>query len=134
MSFANLLKKGSLRQFATATVATVATVRPKTPSSVASVATVSVATAQKQATNDSAQAEGTVASSAVSSLVFSQTPVSSDAVFIEPPADPNAWRELAAAYHQHHFACPTCITAGRGAQYGLRCGVGAALWNAYQNT
>ena len=33
----------------------------------------------------------------------------------EPPTDPNAWRELAAAYHLHHFACPTCITAGRGA-------------------
>ena len=52
----------------------------------------------------------------------------------EPPLDPNAWRELAAAYHQHHFACPTCITAGRGAQYGLRCGVGAALWTSYENT
>ena len=53
---------------------------------------------------------------------------------LEPPTDPNAWRELAAAYHLHHFACPTCIAAGRGAGYGLRCGTGAALWNAYQNT
>ena len=52
----------------------------------------------------------------------------------EPPTDPNAWRELAAAYHLHHFACPACIAAGRGAVYGLRCGVGAALWNDYQNT
>lgn len=51
-----------------------------------------------------------------------------------PPTDPNAWRELAAAYHAHHFKCSTCIAAGRGAQYGLRCGVGAALWNAYQKT
>ena len=52
----------------------------------------------------------------------------------EPPSDPNAWRELAAAYHAHHFNCPTCVAAGRGAQYGLRCGVGAALWTSYQNT
>ena len=26
----------------------------------------------------------------------------------EPPPDPNAWRELAAAYHVHHFKCPAC--------------------------
>ena len=52
----------------------------------------------------------------------------------EPPPDPNAWRELAAAYHAHHFKCSTCIAAGRGAVYGLRCGAGMALWNAYQNT
>ena len=51
----------------------------------------------------------------------------------EPPADPNAWRELAAAYHAHHVHCPACIAAGRGAQYGLRCGLGAALWVNYQN-
>ena len=52
----------------------------------------------------------------------------------EPPANPNAWRELAQAYHNHHFSCPTCIAAGRGAVYGLRCGVGAALWTSYENT
>ncbi len=52
----------------------------------------------------------------------------------EPPADPGAWRELADAYHTHHFKCPTCQAAGRGTQYGLRCGVGAALWITYQNT
>ena len=46
MSLANLIKKGSLRMFATATV------RPDTLPSVASVATVSVATAQKYAVND----------------------------------------------------------------------------------
>ena len=50
----------------------------------------------------------------------------------QPPADPNAWRELSEAYHAHHFGCHTCIAAGRGAQYGLRCGTGAALWNHYQ--
>ena len=53
---------------------------------------------------------------------------------LEPPTNPNAWRELATAYHHHHFACPVCIAAGRGAGYGLRCGVGAALWTSYQNT
>jgi hypothetical protein len=52
----------------------------------------------------------------------------------EPSPDPNAWRELAQAYHAHHFSCPVCIAAGRGAVYGLRCGVGAALWINYQNT
>ena len=54
-----------------------------------------------------------------------------------PPAstvDPNAWRELAQAYHDHHFVCGTCIAAGRGSIYGLRCGTGAALWINYQNT
>ena len=52
----------------------------------------------------------------------------------EPPADPNAWRELSRAYHAHHVKCSICIAAGRGADYGLRCGVGAALWTSYQNT
>ncbi|MDO8248391.1 MAG: hypothetical protein Q7T78_01550 [Rhodoferax sp.] len=57
MSLADLMKKGSLRQFATVTVATVATVRPDhlpSVASVASVASVSVATTQKQAANDPA--------------------------------------------------------------------------------
>lgn len=49
----------------------------------------------------------------------------------EPPAEPNAWRELAQAYHAHHFNCPTCIAAGRDSQYGQRCGAGMALWRAY---
>ena len=52
----------------------------------------------------------------------------------EPPPDPNAWQELSEAYNAHHFGCNTCIAAGRGAQYGVRCGAGKALWNAYQNT
>jgi len=41
-----------------------------------------------------------------------------------------SWRELAEAYHHHHFACKTCIAAGQGR--GLRCGCGAALWTKYQ--
>ncbi len=36
------------------------------------------------------------------------------------------------AYIQHHFACPKCIAAGRGDQYGPRCDIGAPLWLAYQ--
>ena len=52
----------------------------------------------------------------------------------EPPADPNVWRELAQAYHEHHFICGICIAAGRGSLYGLRCGTGAALWINYQTT
>lgn len=50
-----------------------------------------------------------------------------------PPADPNAWRVLSAAYQAHHFTCPVCIAASHGRQYGLRCGAGAALWTSYQN-
>lgn len=41
------------------------------------------------------------------------------------------WKELAVAYHAHHFQCPTCIAAGRGSQYGQRCSVGGDLWKAY---
>lgn len=49
----------------------------------------------------------------------------------EPPTDPADWKELAAAYHAHHFNCHTCIAAGRGSRYGQRCGAGMALWRAY---
>jgi hypothetical protein len=49
----------------------------------------------------------------------------------DPPDNPLHWKELAAAYHAHHFNCPTCIAAGRGSRYGQRCGVGVALWRAY---
>jgi hypothetical protein len=45
--------------------------------------------------------------------------------------EPTNWHTLDAAYLKHHFACPTCIAAGRGDRYGFRCGVGAALWRAY---
>ena len=50
---------------------------------------------------------------------------------LDPPDNPVDWKELAAAYHAHHFNCPTCIAAGRGSQYGHRCGAGMALWRAY---
>jgi hypothetical protein len=42
------------------------------------------------------------------------------------------WRELAQAYHRHHFECPKCISCGRSGRYGFRCGLGFALWEAYQ--
>jgi hypothetical protein len=47
------------------------------------------------------------------------------------PPGPMDWREPAAAYHAHHFDCPACIAAGRGPQYGLRCGPGLLLWDSY---
>jgi len=49
----------------------------------------------------------------------------------EPSPDPTAWRELAEAYHLHHFQCPSCIAAGQGR--GFRCGTGAAFWSTYQS-
>lgn len=49
----------------------------------------------------------------------------------DPSPDPAQWRELAQAYHRHHFGCHQCRAAGRGSGYGLRCGAGAALWLAY---
>jgi hypothetical protein len=52
----------------------------------------------------------------------------------DPPDDPVDWKELAAAYHAHHFQCPTCIAAGRGSRYGQRCGAGMALWAGYQDS
>lgn len=47
------------------------------------------------------------------------------------PASPTDWHALDAAYLAHHFNCPTCIAAGRGSRYVLRCGTGAAFWRAY---
>lgn len=49
----------------------------------------------------------------------------------DPPADPALWKDLAAAYHAHHFNCPICVAAGSGSRYGQRCGAGMALWQAY---
>lgn len=40
-------------------------------------------------------------------------------------------QSAARAYHAHHFHCHPCQAAGRGHQYGERCGVGLALWSAY---
>ena len=52
----------------------------------------------------------------------------------DPPINPSDWKELAAAYHAHHFNCPTCIAAGLGSRYGQRCGAGTALWHSYSGT
>ena len=51
----------------------------------------------------------------------------------DPPENPLDWKELAAAYHAHHFNCPTCIAAGRSSRYGQRCGAGMALWRLYRD-
>lgn len=50
----------------------------------------------------------------------------------EPPADPSQWRELATAYHDHHFKCRICCAAGQGV--GRRCTTGMALWTSYCDT
>jgi hypothetical protein len=39
-----------------------------------------------------------------------------------------------ALYNKHHFTCPTCCAAGRGAMYGNRCNLGAFLWQTYQES
>jgi hypothetical protein len=113
MSLADLLKRGSLREFATATVATVATHGPFYPSTVARVATVAVAKAP-------------------ASKVEGQAPDPA----ADHPAPDNAvnWHVLDGAYMAHHFNCKTCTAAGRGIRYGLRCGAGAALWALYAAT
>ena len=54
---------------------------------------------------------------------------------VSPPApapEPTDWLVLDKAYQSHHFNCAVCKAAGRGVRYGLRCGVGAALWTAYE--
>ena len=45
----------------------------------------------------------------------------------------DGWIELDKAYQRHHWGCPQCKAAGRGVNYGLRCGVGAALWRGYSD-
>lgn len=49
----------------------------------------------------------------------------------DPTESPLDWKDPAAAYHAHHFGCPTCIAAGQGSQYGHRCETGMVLWRAY---
>lgn len=41
----------------------------------------------------------------------------------------DADRDLAKAYHQHHFGCALCCAAGQ--DRGSRCIVGLGLWNQY---
>ena len=108
MSLANLIKRGGLRGFATATPATPATHSPFKPPTVATVATVAVANQPKQAANDATGAVAVV--------------------------DLPDWRELGQAYQAHHFSCPTCIAAGRSERYVERCTAGLALWNDYTGT
>lgn len=44
----------------------------------------------------------------------------------------DGWLELDKAYQRHHWSCPQCQAAGRRAN-GQRCGVGAALYRAYED-
>ncbi len=46
-----------------------------------------------------------------------------------PLAGLDGWEAQSDVYERHHFKCNWCIAAGMG--YGLRCGVGMALWRAY---
>ena len=123
MNLASLMKKGTLRGFATATPATVATDKPFISPGVATVSTVNVAKAKNPAKNDPVlqmQAPPADTTTAVSS--------------VPPPAKlkkPVDWHMLDAAYLVHHFRCPTCIAAGRDSRYALRCDTGSALWRAY---
>ena len=151
-----MLKKGGLRQSATAIYATFATDAPLQLSKVAEVAKVAVANGQ-QAAEKGIQATMALTASTqrppglspkllAASLALDalQAGLDRDPSIVasgspgqearqeapEPSANPAAWRELAQAYHAHHFACKTCIAAGQGR--GLRCGCGAALWTKYQ--
>lgn len=51
---------------------------------------------------------------------------------LQPRAPAFDWREADRVYQLHHIACPTCIAAGRGRTYAVRCGVGSTLWAGYQ--
>jgi hypothetical protein len=48
------------------------------------------------------------------------------------PTEPLDWHALDKAYQAHHVTCPVCIAAGK--VDGQRCGTGAALWAAYDQT
>lgn len=41
-------------------------------------------------------------------------------------------KQAAALYNDHHTKCVFCQAAGRGSQYGQRCGTGQTLWAVCQ--
>ncbi len=94
MSLSSLLKKGSLRRFATATPATVATDKSSIPSSVATVATVNVATTQKPASNDLEPAPNRV--TVGRDLIPQQGNEVSIALELDPDPDRHCWPHSAA--------------------------------------
>ena len=157
MSLLAMLKKGSLRNAATATPATFATHAPVCLPTVATVATVAVARAEKVAekgiqatmalTASTQRPPGLSPKLLAASLALDAMQAGLDRdLSIVASGSPGqearqeaakpwhhveaSWRELAAVYNQHHFACKTCQAAGQGR--GLRCGCGAALWVSYQ--
>jgi hypothetical protein len=83
MSLASLLKKGSLRGFATATPATFATHNPYSPPTVATVATVAVAKAPDRAVNDPANTERDAPENLIKPDIA--------AAYIAPALDPDRW-------------------------------------------
>lgn len=114
MSLLNLIKKGGLRELATATVATVAT-----PVAVGCqlAAPLALVKCSERFANTPSYACTTVASVAT--------------VAVATAFDIADWQALDRVYLAHHFNCAICIAAGRGAFYGQRCGAGMALWHAY---
>ena len=149
-----MLKKGGLRQSATAIHATFATDAPLTLPKVARVAKVAVANGQQVAekgiqatmalTASTQRPPGLSPKLLAASLALDALQAGLDRdLSIVVSGSPGqeatkpwhhieaSWRELAEAYHQHHFACKTCQAAGQGR--GLRCGAGAALWTSYQS-
>jgi len=158
MSLMAMLKKGGLRQSATAIHATFATDAPLQLSKVAEVAKVAVANGQ-QAAEKGIQATMALTAStqrppglrpklltASLALDAMQAGLHRDLSIVasgSPGQEARqeatrpwhhieaSWRELAAVYNQHHFACKTCQAAGQGR--GFRCGNGAALWTTYQS-
>ena len=83
MSLASLLKKGSLRGFATATPATFATHNPYSPPTVATVATLAVAKAPNTAANDPANSERDTLENLIKPEIA--------AAVIVPALDPDRW-------------------------------------------
>lgn len=137
MKLSDLIKKGSLRRVATATVATVATVDPLIAPSVATVAGVAVANPQKREAEQIAAPVPLEVFREEYRLYTRLAPPPREPTTqpdLEPAADPEQWRELAQAYHLHHFGCIQCQCSGRGSQYGSRCDVGLALWVNYQRS
>jgi hypothetical protein len=45
----------------------------------------------------------------------------------DPPDNPLDWKQLASAYHTHHFNCPTRIAVELGSRFVLHCSTVAEL-------
>jgi hypothetical protein len=83
------------------------------------------------ATSATSATHGPFSPSTVATVATVAVAKAPDTKVDDPPDNPVDWHALDAAYMAHHFNCKTCIAAGRGSRYGLRCGAGAALWALY---